>query len=184
MTTALQRFTEGAQDVFCPLCCGPNAWACSCEPSEQRVALALVNAPASCPRDTEASFHVEIVPDEPAPPTKRSERQPAAGAVKADAGKLPLELVPTRPLEAVAAVLAFGARKYAANNWRKGLAFSRVYAAVLRHLFAWWRGEDNDPETGLSHLAHARCELDFLLEYTLRPGGPGTLDDRAGNDAG
>lgn len=107
---------------------------------------------------------------------------PFANGQKRDACKLPLALLPTRPLEAVARVLAFGAKKYAANNWRKGIAYSRVYAAVLRHLWAWWRGEDNDQETGLPHLAHAVCELFFLLEYSLRPADPGELDDRAGND--
>jgi hypothetical protein len=127
---------------------------------------------------------VWIEVDEP-PATVRSTPSPEASqGLKFDGGKLPVELLPTRPLEAVARVLAFGARKYAANNWRKGLLFSRVYAAVLRHMWAWWRGEDNDPETGESHLAHAACELFFLLDYTLRPSGPGALDDRRGNDLG
>jgi len=36
----------------------------------------------------------------------------------------------------------------------------------LRHLTAWWAGEDLDPESGLHHLAHAACCLMFLLEYT------------------
>jgi hypothetical protein len=126
-------------------------------------------------------IHVEV---EPPPQTQRSERQPAVGdqGQKKDAGKLPLELLPTRPLEAVAAVLAFGAQKYRPNGWRAGIAYSRVYAAVLRHLWAWWRGEDSDSETGLPHLAHAACEIFFLLDYTLRPAGPGTLDDRSSND--
>jgi hypothetical protein len=49
------------------------------------------------------------------------------------------------------------------------------FAALLRHLFAWWRGEELDPESGLSHLAHAGCCLMFLMEY--RRNGWGT-DDR------
>lgn len=67
----------------------------------------------------------------------------------------------------IAKVLDFGAKKYDSWNWSKGIAWSRVYGALLRHLFAWWRGEDRDPESGLSHLAHAGCCLVFLLQYNL-----------------
>ena len=99
----------------------------------------------------------------------------ASVGVKADAGKLGTHLLPTRPLEAIARVLDFGASKYAPNNWRGGIAYSRVYGAVLRHLWAWWRGEDKDPETGHSHLAHAGCCLLFLLAFEKRAIGN---DDR------
>jgi hypothetical protein len=51
------------------------------------------------------------------------------------------------------------------RNWEPGMAWSRCYASALRHLFAWWRGEDKDPQTGLSHLAHCACNILFLLEY-------------------
>lgn len=81
------------------------------------------------------------------------------------AGKVRLDLVPTAAVEQVAAVLTFGARKYGDNNWCRGARWGRYYAAALRHVFAWWRGEDRDPETGLSHLAHAVCCLLFLMEY-------------------
>lgn len=103
---------------------------------------------------------------------------------KKDAGKLPVELLPTRPLEAVARVLGFGARKYAPNNWRQGIAYSRVYAAVIRHCWLWWRGESLDADSGEHHLACAACELLFLLEYELSPDAArrAKLDDRAGND--
>ena len=103
-----------------------------------------------------------------------------AAGEKKDTGKLPLELLPVDVLEEVAKVLQFGANKYAANNWRGGIAYSRVYGATLRHLFAWWRGEDNDAETGLSHLAHAICELCFALAYILRLRSE--LDDRKANN--
>jgi hypothetical protein len=106
--------------------------------------------------------------------------QVSASGLKSDAGKLGTHLLPTAPLEAIARVLDFGAAKYAPNNWRKGLAYSRVYGAVLRHLWAWWRGEDNDRETGLPHLAHAGCEILFLLDYHLGKQERRTVvDDRA-----
>lgn len=84
---------------------------------------------------------------------------------KNDQGKVPMELLPMDAITEIAKVLQFGAKKYAPNNWRKGLAFTRVLGATLRHLFAWSLGEDLDPETGLSHLAHAGCEILFLLHF-------------------
>jgi hypothetical protein len=117
----------------------------------------------------------------------------AFGGVKWDAGKVPLHLLPTRPLEALARVLGFGAYKkakpggspgYGANNWRSGIAYSRLYAAALRHCWLWWRGETLDPDSGQHHLAHALAELAFILEYELGPEDRRVVcDDRAGNDA-
>lgn len=97
-------------------------------------------------------------------------------APKADDGKTRLDLLHPAFLRAVADVLAFGARKYEAWSWLRGKAWSRDYAATLRHLTAWWEGQDLDPETGLSHLAHAVCDVMFL--FVSQHLGRGT-DDRA-----
>lgn len=86
-------------------------------------------------------------------------------ALKFDADKLPLNLLSTEAMNQTAAVLAFGAQKYAAHNWRKGFVWSRPLAAAMRHLTAFNDGEDKDPESGLSHLAHAACCIMFLLEF-------------------
>lgn len=84
---------------------------------------------------------------------------------KYDESKVRTDLLPTNPLMDIAKVLTFGARKYNDRNWEKGIAWNRVYGALQRHLFAWWNGQDLDPETGLSHLAHAGCCIVFLLEF-------------------
>jgi hypothetical protein len=86
-------------------------------------------------------------------------------ALKFDQDKLPLHLLSTEAMNQTAAVLAFGADKYAAHNWRKGFAWSRPLAAAMRHITAFNAGEDRDPESGLSHLAHAACCIMFLLEF-------------------
>jgi hypothetical protein len=86
-------------------------------------------------------------------------------ALKFDEGKLPLHLLSTEAMNQTAAVLAFGADKYAEHNWRKGFTWSRPLAAALRHITAFNAGEDKDPESGLSHLAHAACCIMFLLEF-------------------
>jgi len=85
--------------------------------------------------------------------------------IKHDQGKLPLDLLPVESLEEIAKVLQFGKSKYGDWNWAGGMKWSRVLGACLRHLFAWARGESTDPETGLSHLAHAGCCILFLLFY-------------------
>jgi hypothetical protein len=90
---------------------------------------------------------------------------PTGTALKFDGGKLPLHLLSTEAMNQTAAVLAFGAQKYAAHNWRKGFVWSRPLSAAMRHITAFNAGEDKDPESGLSHLAHAACCIMFLLEF-------------------
>ena len=90
---------------------------------------------------------------------------PTGTALKFDGGKLPLHLLSTEAMNQTAAVLAFGAEKYAAHNWRKGFVWSRPLSAAMRHITAFNAGEDKDPESGLSHLAHAACCIMFLLEF-------------------
>lgn len=96
---------------------------------------------------------------------------------KDDQDKIPLALLSSTALLQIGAVLQHGAAKYSANNWKSGIAYSRVLSACLRHLLAWNGGEDLDPESGLSHLAHAGCCIMFLLEFTKTHPG---LDDRYG----
>lgn len=103
------------------------------------------------------------------------ELSPHVGAVKHDSGKLPMELIPTSLLNGLAEVLAFGARKYQRENWRKGMDWSRLIGAALRHISAWNDGTDIDPESNLSHLKHAACCIAFLIEYEERKLGK---DDR------
>jgi hypothetical protein len=86
-------------------------------------------------------------------------------AMKFDEDKLPVNLLSTEALNQTAAVLKFGADKYHAHNWRDGFVWSRPLAAAMRHIMAFNDGEDKDPESGLSHLAHAACCIMFLLEF-------------------
>jgi hypothetical protein len=83
---------------------------------------------------------------------------------KFDAGKLDYTLVPFEGLEEIIKVLMFGAQKYDRHNWKHvDNAPQRYTAAAFRHMAAHAKGEKNDPETGLSHLAHAGCCVLFLL---------------------
>jgi hypothetical protein len=95
--------------------------------------------------------------------------------VKFDSGKNRLDLIPAYPLEQLGLIYTFGANKYADHNWRKGMAWSRIFGAIMRHLWAFWRGEDLDPESGLPHVAHACWGCFTLLEFMQTRK---TLDDR------
>ena len=48
--------------------------------------------------------------------------------------------------------LKFGAQKYGNGNWQKGIKTSRLFSAILRHAFDWFRGVERD-EDGLTSLS-------------------------------
>ena len=87
---------------------------------------------------------------------------------KNDIGKLRMDLITAEFMRELAKVLTLGASKYGDKNWAKGIKWGRVFGACLRHLYDWLGGEKIDPESGLSHLAHAVCNLMFLITYEQR----------------
>jgi len=90
---------------------------------------------------------------------------------KFDRGKIRFSLIPLNALRAIGEVLEFGANKYSANSWKKVRPYARYYDSALRHLYAWKEGEKKDPESDLSHLAHAACCVIFLLWFSLKGKG-------------
>ena len=108
---------------------------------------------------------------------------------KFDEGKTRLELLPPELLFAVAEILTVGAKKYGDRNWEKGMSWSRVFGALMRHAWSWWGGkgpttrsflfDDVDLETSRSHLWHAGCCIAFLIVYEERCVGQ---DDRVGSE--
>lgn len=90
---------------------------------------------------------------------------------KHDHEKPRTDLVPPRPVMEMARVLAYGAGKYADNNWREVPDATRRYiGAALRHILQFMSGEKLDPESGLSHLAHAFTSIAFVIELDGNPG--------------
>jgi len=79
------------------------------------------------------------------------------------------DLLPWDELREVARLYGYGATKYEDRNWEKGYEFSKSYAALMRHLTAWWNGEDVDPEHKLSHMTsvifHAFALMYFLEQH-------------------
>lgn len=96
-------------------------------------------------------------------------------ALRFNKGKDPMHLVPPDAIKAMAKVLAFGATKYAENNWKKGAYWSVPYSSLMRHLLAFWDGQDLDEESGLAHVEHIIMNAAMLVEYYNRYK---ELDDR------
>lgn len=83
---------------------------------------------------------------------------------KHDKGKPRWSLLPLGIIKQVIEVLEFGANRYQVDNWQHVPdARRRYYDAMMRHVDAWWNGEQNDPESGRHHLAHAIACAMFLM---------------------
>jgi mannose/cellobiose epimerase-like protein (N-acyl-D-glucosamine 2-epimerase family) len=83
---------------------------------------------------------------------------------KNDLNKLRWDLLPIEQVEKIVEILTIGAEKYSDNNWMQVEdGYNRYYAALMRHLVAYRKGEKIDKDSGKSHLAHAGCCLLFLM---------------------
>jgi len=97
---------------------------------------------------------------------------------KTRAGRLktPLRFLIPHIARAEAEVFKLGAEKYGPFNWRnEPISASVYYEAALRHLFQWWEGEDIDPESGQTHLAHVRACMAIIMDAAK---GDTLQDDR------
>jgi hypothetical protein len=72
-------------------------------------------------------------------------------------------------------VLAFGAKKYSPGGWERGIEFTRVASAGLRHALEYGT---NDPESGLPHEYHLACNLIFAATFEARGERYAQFDDR------
>ena len=96
-------------------------------------------------------------------------------AAKNDAKKVDLSLLPRIFLIEVAKAFMVGEVKYSRYNYCKGHKASQLIAAAMRHLTAWFEGEEPDPEDGQHHLGAAGACIGMLLRQMQL----GTLvDDR------
>jgi dATP/dGTP diphosphohydrolase, N-terminal len=84
---------------------------------------------------------------------------------KFDEGKERYDLVPPWALNELIKVYTYGTIKYDDNNWWKGMVWGKLFAALMRHAWKWWRGEKVDDESGLHHLAHVAWQCFALMEY-------------------
>ena len=76
------------------------------------------------------------------------------------------DLIESDALWDLALVCGVGAKKYDDDNWRKGYSWRLSFGALMRHLHAFWQGEDYDPESLLPHLAHAMWHCMVLHTFS------------------
>jgi len=79
--------------------------------------------------------------------------------------KAPLHLVPPVATHFTALAFKDGAAKYGPYNWREHRVSASVYyAAALRHLSAWWDGQNEASDSGVHHLGHVMACMAILLD--------------------
>jgi hypothetical protein len=79
--------------------------------------------------------------------------------------KIPFSTIPAQVIAEVGLALLEGSRKYGRHNYRAiGVRTSVYYDACLRHLTAYWEGEDIDSDSGLSHITKAIACLVVLRD--------------------
>lgn len=96
-----------------------------------------------------------------------------------------LSALPLPPVAEAGVVCQLGAQKYGRHNWRRDAVVSSAYFdGAMRHLVKWWEGEDIDPESGVSHLAHILAGIAILRDAQMRgqmiddrpPGSPNPFE--------
>lgn len=85
-------------------------------------------------------------------------------AVKYDTHKADYSLLTSAMLEPMTRALMYGEGKYSRGNFKEGFENIRLTSAALRHIFAYLDREEQDPESGVSHLGHAMAALAMLLD--------------------
>jgi hypothetical protein len=90
--------------------------------------------------------------------------------------KTPFSTIPTTVIAELGVAMLEGAAKYGRSNYRViGVRGSVYYDATMRHMMSWWEGQDNDPDSGISHVTKAIASLVVLRDAMIR----GTwVDDR------
>lgn len=186
---------KGAYDDPLSSACGGKPWCeCHCMTKEEREELKI-----------ESGYHTEVVDQlmRELPMARRCDHcgiafaegsvhickevdfkenlkramRPVEG-LKFDDQKPDHSLLPPDALVDIIRVYELGAKRYGRDNWRKGISYSRIFSAIMRHLWAWWKGSDtNSEDAGLKHLAQAAWGVITLLEYT-RDSNYSAYDDR------
>ena len=91
--------------------------------------------------------------------------KPLTGGSHHDTGKSRVDLLEPEWLLDVGDVLKYGCKKYAEQNWRQGIGYTRIIGSIIRHLTCIMAGQDIDKESGLPHIAHLSCNAMFLSWY-------------------
>lgn len=96
--------------------------------------------------------------------TKETNPKDAVGT-----GKVPFSVIPSGVLGELGCAMLEGGRKYGRHNYRvAGVRGSVYYDALMRHMTAWWEGEDIDPDSGVHHVVKTIATLFVLRDSQLQ----------------
>lgn len=106
-----------------------------------------------------------VVPEATAAPgVKPSNPKDLVGVRKA-----PMSTVSAVVMAEVGVAMLEGAAKYGRHNYRAvGVRSSVYYDGTMRHLMAWWEGQDLDPDSGMSHITKAITSLVVLRDAMIQ----------------
>lgn len=80
-------------------------------------------------------------------------------------GRIDLSLFPDTAVVYGALGMTEGDCKYGGYNYRpNGVQASTYIAACRRHLYKWWNGDNEDPHTGVPHLASALACIAVIID--------------------
>lgn len=83
--------------------------------------------------------------------------------------KVPMSTVSAPVMAEVGLAMMEGALKYGRHNYRvSGVRGSVYYDAAMRHLMAWYEGQDIDPDSGLSHLVKVIACMAVLRDSQIQ----------------
>lgn len=100
-------------------------------------------------------------------------------ALRYNEGKPPVSYLLTFPnaIKGVADVCKYGEKKYERFNYLKGANVQQYVDCLLRHLTAFYNGEDLDPDSGNRHVDHVTWNALMLAEVMAWADNE-ELDDR------
>lgn len=144
----------------------------SCESKSQAETLTAW-ARASTEKDCFTCAHGDTLSTTPTPDdhTARAFHMLKATNPKDAIGisKAPMSTVSAAVLAELGVAMLEGASKYGRHNYRAaGVRSSVYYDATMRHLMAWWEGEDTDPDSGMSHITKAIASLVVLRDAMIQ----------------
>lgn len=98
------------------------------------------------------------------------------GSLRKNNGKPEVSQLDPRFILALADLMTKSAEKYGKYNWALGQEFHTPYDSLMRHILAFWSGENEDKESLRNHLLHAAANC--MIMWTSYELNNQSLDTR------
>lgn len=145
-------------------------WAAVAEKMDSKLDGLIMEAPESPPKHYHTVDELNAAWDYAAGLNAPSDKDIKESNPKDRVGsmKVPLDLVPAHVMMETSLAMLEGSLEYGSYNFRDiGIRASIYYSAHMRHMMAWWEGEDIDPKSGFHHIIKAIACLVILRDATV-----------------